>query len=156
MSVYAELDKDVRRWHHYQRLREIGKEAEARLLERTDILLTVGTLRECIENGGFLRIGVGGWELHVSATRTLSGYDNSSAIPRVAECLGIPVLDIRAIPPESVTSLLRLPMIGFEEQIGDAPWESSDFAPLEYVAWRCLELGAVTHNIEFQKGLIDD
>lgn len=141
-SLYAMLDSEARAWWYFRELRQHGQAQEARVKERESIWNTVRMLRDTLANGGVLYCGRGGFTLHYSGHGRLEGY-TPDHMREVCERVGIPVIDTRELPPETVFKTLRIPMVAVAPRKPDAePYTSISYAPREYVLREYSNAGA--------------
>ena len=152
-SVYGHLQQDAKTWWFNANLRASGKIAEARVNERVLIRSRVKSIRECKKSGGYALVGMAGWIVYISQYHRVSGHDWNSDYILAARVAGVPVVDIRNVTGRNLVELLSLPVIGFPGDIDEFPWKSFDRAPLEYVAWRMMMLGADVYNVRLPRGL---
>ena len=105
-----------------------------------DIARTLATPR------GQLHIGRGGFTLHYENCRR-SGYD-CDGIKRAAIAAGLPVIDSREAPYDTVARLVvRGPMIAVNTEPAPPPWHGFSYAPLVVVAEAYRRAGADVHNV---------
>ena len=152
-QLYGILNDDAKAWWYHVKLRGDGDVIEARRRERRSILDKVSSLREALDNGGFLSIGRGGWSLNMSRHHRLSGYDRDVNFPIAQACmlLGIPILDSTTIPDERILETIRMPMPAPEGEADAEPeggYHSLSLAPFSVVARMYAAIGATVYNIE--------
>jgi hypothetical protein len=97
--------------------------------------------------GGYLRIGRGGFSLHFAGGARLSGYDCETI---KAECIGagLPVIDSREAPFEKVARLAICgPLIAVDRAPDPRPYNPLSYAPLSYVADTYRAIGAEVVNL---------
>ena len=152
-QLYSILNDDAKAWWYHIKLRGDGDVVEARRRERQSILDKVASLREALDNGGFLSIGRGGWSLNMSRHHRLSGYESDIDFPIAQACilLGIPILDSTTIPDERILETIHLPMAvpeGEAEAEPEGGYRSFSCAPFPVIARMYAGLGATVYNIE--------
>ena len=152
-QLYGILNGDAKAWWYHAKLRRDGNVIEARRRERQSILDKVASLREALDNGGFLSIGRGGWSLNMSRHHRLIGYDTSVSFPIARACLllGIPILDSTTIPDERILETIRMPMAVPEREADAEPgggYHGLSYAPFPVVARMYAGLGATVYNLE--------
>jgi hypothetical protein len=160
-TVFREVRASPREWWYHRDLRKWGNHEEARKREHQSARSTVRCLRLAIQNGGFVKMGRGGWSLHYGdddrgklkySNCVLSGYGcDTSHTVRAAMLLGILAIDTRDIPDDQIHETVSLPMAkpGIEERErfgGSSEW--LDSVPPPVAARKYAALGATVYNAD--------
>ena len=102
--------------------------------------------------GGHLSIGRGGFSLYFGRGAHLSGH-NAGPIKAACIAAGLPVLDSRMVPFDTVADLaIKGPMIAVGEEASPAPWGAFSYAPLAHVAALYRAAGAEIFNLPKEQG----
>jgi len=146
--LYPILNADAKAWWYHRKLRDEGKIDEARRRERQSIRRHVKTLRDTIENKGWLTIAHSGqeWTLQTGPRSKVKGYGGlDSYMGKCCMLLEIPVVDMTTVPEERLIEIVNCPIPHLGPSDPERPgggWGSLDFAPVGYVFERYAEIGA--------------
>lgn len=144
------LREDSKAWWYHQRLRQSGNRAsllDAMERERRSVRSAVRNFRDCLNAGGYLSIGRGGWTLHVDGRTTVAHYGGMETY--MAQCclrLGIPIIDSTVISDKDIYDVIKFPMVGIHA-VDLEPYNSMSFAPLATVAKLYRDKGAKVYNL---------
>jgi len=163
MDVYKEVRASSREWWYHVQLRKQGDLEGAREREHQSTRDMIRHLRLAIQNGGFVKLGRGGWSLHYGdevksekltySNCTVSGHGcDTSHTVKAAKLLGILTVDTRTIPDDIIHKCVSLPMgkPGLKERQKLDPDSSSewlDYVPPELMARKYRALGATVYNL---------
>lgn len=112
--LYAVIDRAARGWWYYRKLRDEGKAAQARVLERMTIRSITEVVRSTLARRGHILLTENWFAVCVSPGHVVTGStpDVWLAIGRAA---GIPVVDMRAKQGALPARVAIRPLSYFEE-----------------------------------------
>ena len=129
MSLYANLNRDAKRWWYHSELRNRGKHEEARALERKSIRDGLKTIRETLDTpDAYVTVGMGGIVLH-TVGRTITHYSRELSSWAVVDYL----VNARKVPcvnyleGTAYSPSLPIPQVGRTEN------EPGEITSLTYV-----------------------